>query len=318
MRNAVLVSIHPEHLANVLSGKKVFEYRKVIPSQKISHLVLYCTAPVNKVVAVAEVVDLLKGSPSRIWNETAYGAGITRRFYREYFSGQKSACSFALGSVFELSEPLCLSQFSSCKVPPQSFCYLDKNDSVRVFKSVSSIPSTPASLVFVGGIHGVGKTSICQKAFSSLGYLCVTASSLIYEYGLSTDNNKRVNDITGNQSALIEQLSLKKKGHCRLLLDGHFSLMNHLSQVEPIELWVFREINPSHLILIKGDPKEIAIRLDDRDGENWSWKDLGLFQEVEESHANYVSEQLGIPLQVFDNSTSYAIIANSFRRYNDR
>ena len=94
--------------------------------------------------------------------------------------------------------------------------------------------------------------------------------------------------------------------------------MNALSQVEPIELWVFREINPSHLILIKGDPKEIAKRLDDRDGAKWSWEDLGLFQEVEESHAKYVSDQLGIPLQIFDNSVSYSKIANSFRMLNDR
>lgn len=44
---AVLISIHPEHVANILSGVKIFEYRKVIPVHEVSHLVLYCTPPVS-------------------------------------------------------------------------------------------------------------------------------------------------------------------------------------------------------------------------------------------------------------------------------
>lgn len=314
MSKAVLISIHPEHVAKILSGDKVFEYRKVMPSQDISHLMLYSTAPVNMIVAVAEVTSLLKGPPSRIWNETAYGAGVTRKHYREYFSGYKSAGSFALGNVFELSDPVTLAQLSSCAVPPQSFCYLDPYDTREVLKKASSVPSNPSSLVFVGGIHGVGKTTICQKTFTPFGYRCVSASSLISAYGRSTDINKRVDDVSGNQLALIEQLSLEKKKHRRLLLDGHFTLMNSRFQIEPIELWVFEKINPTRLILISGNPNETTRRLAARDGRKWNLADVVAFQEAEKRHAMCVSNHVGIPLQIFDNTISYAELAKSVRK----
>ena len=63
MKQAVLISIHPEHVDNIMSGEKVFEYRKILPRRDISFLVLYCTAPVKKIIAVAEVLGCVKGSP---------------------------------------------------------------------------------------------------------------------------------------------------------------------------------------------------------------------------------------------------------------
>jgi predicted transcriptional regulator len=137
MSKAVLISIHSEHIAGILSGAKVFEYRKVMPTQDVSHLVLYCTAPTQRVVAVVEVVRCLVGSPSRIWTDTAFGSGITRRFYRDYFSGRKNAGAFELGNVYVLPSPLELSTLTSCKVAPQSFCYLNAGDTKMIVKGAS-------------------------------------------------------------------------------------------------------------------------------------------------------------------------------------
>src|SRR5690554_6448798 len=117
MSHYVLMSIHPEHVSNILSGRKVFEYRRIIPNKKITHLVIYCTSPVKKVVAVAEVLDCLVGSPSRVWEKTSYGSGITRQFFRDYFSGRKSASAFLLGNVFEMKQPIDLDCLTGKKVP---------------------------------------------------------------------------------------------------------------------------------------------------------------------------------------------------------
>jgi predicted transcriptional regulator len=150
MSKAVLISIHPEHVACILSGRKVFEYRKVMPIQDVSLLVLYCTAPIKMVVAVVEVAGLLVGSPSKIWADTAYGSGITRKFYRDYFSGYEKAGAFELGNIYELSNRLELSSLTSCKVAPQSFCYLNTRDTKLILKKMKSTPAAPPSLVFVG------------------------------------------------------------------------------------------------------------------------------------------------------------------------
>ena len=138
MSNAILISILPEFVAGILSGTKVFEYRKIMPVQAISHLVLYCTAPTKRVVAVAEVAGRLVDTTSKIWTDTSYGSGITYKFYTDYFSGHKHAGAFALGSVYELSIPLKISELTSCKVAPQSFCYLNSRDTNFILKALAS------------------------------------------------------------------------------------------------------------------------------------------------------------------------------------
>jgi adenylate kinase len=313
MSRAIIISIHPEHVANILSGAKVFEYRKVLPAREVSHLVLYCTAPVKKVVAVAEISGLLVGSPSKIWAETAYGSGINRKFYRDYFSGRKNASAFKLNNIYKLSDPLDLSKLTSCKVAPQSFCYLNAHDTELILKKAPSNPAISPTLIFIGGIHGVGKTTLCKKVFSPLGFHCMTASSLIEAYGRRTNKNKRVEDVPGNQSVLIEQLNNEKKNHCRLLLDGHFTLLNSNNQIEPIDLSVFQKMKPSLLIFIKGDPKELVKRLAVRDGREWSLTIVKSFQRAEENHALLVSRTLGIPLQIFDNTIAPEKLVKSIR-----
>lgn len=311
MIKAVLISIHPEHVARILAGTKVFEYRKAVPTQDVSHLVLYSTSPIKKVVAVAKVVGCLVGSPSKIWTDTAYGSGITRKFYQGYFSGYGKAVAFELGNIFELSSPLELSVLTSCKASPRSFCYLNDSDTNMILKKAGSIPTIPPSLIFVGGVHGVGKTTICQNVFAPLGYRCMMASSLIVAHGHRINKNKRANNVPGNQAALVEQLVVEKSRHNRLLLDGHFTLLNGEGRIEPIDISVFQDMHPSLLILIKGNAVEIVKRLEARDGRRWSQQFVASFQTEEEKYAQHVSNTLGVPLKIFDNTTSSAKIVKS-------
>ncbi len=314
MSQYALVSIHPEHISNILTGSKVFEYRKVFPSKKVSHLVFYCTAPVKKVVAVAEVLDCLVGSPTWIWARTAYGSGISRRFFRDYFSGRRSASAFVLGNVYEMTTPIELDELTGQKVPPQSFYYLDDADMDLVSNRRAEIPAVPSSMLFVGGIHGVGKSTMCRKAFGPLGYQCETASSLIAAHGRRIDKGKRVKNASDNQIALLEQLRYAKERYCRLLLDGHFTLIDSRGEIEPIDAGVFEAMNPRQLILIKGDTEEISRRLAARDNNKWDASFLAKFQEAEEEHARYVSEKIQVPLRIFENTISYAKLARSVHR----
>jgi adenylate kinase len=165
------------------------------------------------------------------------------------------------------------------------------------------------ALVFLGGIHGVGKSTVCDRVFVPAGYHCVTASSLIMAYGLKTDQNKRVGNISNNQTALIEQFKVEKKSHKRLLLDGHYCLINSQNQFSPIDVDVFRKMNPELLILLKNNPEEIAKRLSKRDEKKWDQSFLAKFQIAEEKHAQRVSSEIGIPLRVYNNEQE--IISNS-------
>ena len=166
--------------------------------------------------------------------------------------------------------------------------------------SLSSLLDELPPFLFVGGIHGVGKSTLCDSTFTPAGYHCVTASSLIRLYRTHSDRAKLVDDIPDNQAALLKQLELEKDTRSHLLLDGHFCLLNGQGIVEPIEIDVFNEMAPSALLLVKCEPEVIAVRLNNRDGKNWSPEMLRDFQAAEANHAVRISEALRVGLTTVD------------------
>jgi len=128
MSCAILISIHPEHARDIIAGKKLYEYRKVLPARNISYLVLYSTAPVKKITAVVEVKDRLVDSLQEIWKKTSEGSGISHQLYLDYYSDRRIACAFALGNVYQIENPIGLSDLPGCKTSPQLFYYLDDLD----------------------------------------------------------------------------------------------------------------------------------------------------------------------------------------------
>lgn len=121
----VLLSIKPEYAEKILDGEKRFEFRKAIPkSQNVSTIVIYATMPVGKVVGEFEVKAFLSDSPNALWSYTSEAAGISRRFFNEYFRGRDTAHAIEVRSVKRYKKPLSLSSVLSSGVAPQSFCYL--------------------------------------------------------------------------------------------------------------------------------------------------------------------------------------------------
>ncbi|SBV91241.1 F-type H+-transporting ATPase alpha chain [uncultured Eubacteriales bacterium] len=119
----MLLSINPQHVENILSGKKQFEFRKVRCKETIDKIVIYSTAPVMRVVAEALVEDIIVGDVSDVWHSTKDAAGISYEFYKKYYKGKKTAVAYKLGAIIPYSEPKVLADFG-ISYPPQSFCYL--------------------------------------------------------------------------------------------------------------------------------------------------------------------------------------------------
>lgn len=159
MGRAVLISIHPEYVKSIISGEKVYEYRKFLPKQEISFLVLYCTAPVRKITAVVEVRGCLVGSLADIWDRTSRGSGISHSLYSDYYSGKQSASVFILGDVYQMESPMDLSDLPSQKTAPQSFCYLDDKDMEIISERKSPRPTIASSMDFVEDIRGVDQSA---------------------------------------------------------------------------------------------------------------------------------------------------------------
>lgn len=318
MKVPLLISIHPEFIEKILKGEKVFEFRKSLPSQLPTHLVIYATTPVQKVVAVVDVEGVLSGAPSRIWRQAGKGGGISRSYFRQYFAGRKSAQAIQLGLVFKMKQPLCLESINSNLVAPQSYRFLGNADFTWIQAQIEEGSVHPRCVIFLGGVHGVGKSSLCQREFSPMGYTCATASSIIRAAGGTVVNEKTVKNVSGNQDALIRSLPSVLKKYARFVLDGHFTLVNAECHIEPIPLEVFRRINPNILILLTGEPSEIALRLKSRDKRKWSELFVAEFQNAEIEHAKKIAKALNIPLHIVRNDENPSIILSLIKQERSR
>lgn len=72
MKKILLISIHPKFVEKILTGEKRFEFRKHIPSCEISHILIHATTPEKRLVAIAEVEQVLQAPPSVLWEQTKY------------------------------------------------------------------------------------------------------------------------------------------------------------------------------------------------------------------------------------------------------
>lgn len=151
-------------------------------------------------------------------------------------------------------------------------------------------------IIFVAGIHGVGKTFLGAPAAQQLGIRHATASQLIREErGLqSWGLDKRVSGLDENQAALI---SATKRLRCRgqrLLLDGHFVLRGTNGEFNEIDPQVFRDLQIGAVLLLEANIDVVIERLGVRGDTSWTSSELRTLAEREETHARRVSSALGI------------------------
>lgn len=306
----LLISIHPEFVERILSGQKVFEFRKTLPKRLPTHLVIYSTSPVQKVVAVAEIEGALSGTPDGIWKKSGKGAGISRDYFREYFSDRTTAHAFQLGRVFALRKHLSLAEINPKLVAPQSYRFLEKTDFSVIQEQLDTQPCVPKRFIFLGGVHGVGKSTLCENTFSPMGYGRATASTIIKSAGGRVVAEKKIGNIDGNQQMLLRSLPVVLERYSRFVLDGHFTLVTEHNGIECIPLKVFRGINPDAFVLLIGSPAELARRLHVRDGKRWSKSFITEFQDIEIHHAKKIANTLDVPLHIVHNDDDPSDLLN--------
>ena len=120
----VLLSIKPEFVEKIMSGEKRFEFRKVLPKEKISTVVVYATMPIGKVVGEFTVQEILSLPPEQLWHKAGDGAGISKDFFNAYFNQRKIAHAFKIDQFTKYHKAMPLKNFVPSGAAPQSFCYI--------------------------------------------------------------------------------------------------------------------------------------------------------------------------------------------------
>lgn len=295
--STVLLSLHPRHAEKIVSGEKRLEFRRVWAKSPVSTVVIYATAPVQRIVAVADVSEVHQGSPSRLWRLAKHiGGGLPRREIYAYFKGRKTGYAVELAHVRQCDPALDPSQFIDNFRPPQSFQYLcpAQRDSI-----LQAMPDRdPGHVIFVAGIHGVGKTTLCAALAGTEGVVHKSAGQIIREADAAalSDSTKAVGDIDYTQHLLAHGVDRIRQEHRDLLLDGHFALVNGSGQVESIAKEVFEALTLDGIVLVHDSPREVYERLIARDDNSFTLATLTELESVEAGTAEAIAKALEIPL----------------------
>lgn len=154
-------------------------------------------------------------------------------------------------------------------------------------------------MIFISGIHGVGKSYFCNLLKDRLGVISYSASKLIADKkAVGFSPNKLVTDIEENQFYLLDAVKdLRIKGE-KFLLDGHFCLLSQKGAITRIPLNTFTTLAPDAIVLLTENPAIIAKRRQERDGIEYSVTAIKDFQDEEIKYATEVAKLLGVPLKI--------------------
>lgn len=160
------------------------------------------------------------------------------------------------------------------------------------------------NIIFVGGVHGVGKTYFVENLPEDIKRKIKTLScSEIMGWN---KKSKEVIDTNENQRRLIFNLRDEIEEDKKYFLVGHFCLVNKESrEIEQIPLDTFRAINPHSLILITETPEIILKRIEKRGNvDKWDLDFIKKFVNAEMAYAKKVKNELGVKLYTYESLAS--------------
>lgn len=171
------------------------------------------------------------------------------------------------------------------------------------------------NVIFVAGIHAVGKSTACKVVSDAFGIPHFTASQIIRDEKSTavSANSKLVADVVDNQRLLIQGVARLLKDR-NLLLDGHFTMRRKSDAgIEPIHVEVFRDLHVGSVVLFTDHPEKISKRMHARDGVLHPVEMFQSHQDAEIAHAKHVTDTLGLPiviLQAFDTKAMVSAIVS--------
>lgn len=132
---AVLLSVKPRFAEQIVAGLKRVEFRRSWASEPVGLIVIYASAPTQRIIALVEVNGVVHATPSKLWTQSSiYGAGLARAELLSYLDGKDRGYGILLGRVTSPAKPIepgaVIEEFRA----PQSFRYLSVAELKRIGK----------------------------------------------------------------------------------------------------------------------------------------------------------------------------------------
>lgn len=156
------------------------------------------------------------------------------------------------------------------------------------------------NVIFVSGVHGVGKSTVCERMSQQFILPHYSASTLIKDVkNGKVDKNKIVIDASKNQDYLLSALNELTVNTNAIILDGHFCLQGK-KEIIDIPLETFKGMGVSAVILLIDTPENICARMHQRDNHSFETSTINALQKREKERAKFVAEKIEVPLLEMD------------------
>lgn len=121
----ILLSINPEYVEKIFSGKKKYEFRRsIFKKQGIKSIIVYSTSPVKKIVGEFEIEEIIIDTPKKLWDLAPENTGISEEKFYKYFENKEKGYAIKIGKLIRYKTMKNLKDFS-IKSAPQSFIYIN-------------------------------------------------------------------------------------------------------------------------------------------------------------------------------------------------
>lgn len=118
------MAIQPQFARAILSGAKQVEFRKRRLAEDIDTVLIYETAPTQRIVGRFTIASTVETTPQALWRRFGPLGGIGRSDFMDYYTGHQRAVGLVVKDIHEYSRAIALSELSCYPPVPQSFAYL--------------------------------------------------------------------------------------------------------------------------------------------------------------------------------------------------
>jgi len=173
------------------------------------------------------------------------------------------------------------------------------NDLIGIFYPYTkrkNVVMQSKNIIFVGGIHAVGKSTFTDYARKIASNIKLLSCSALLNW--ENPEDKEVEDVMSNQERLLRALNNVVDIDKPYFIDGHFCLLDQNHNIVPVAFDVIKAINPRRIFLLTENINVIHDRLLSRDGKDYDLTLLAEMAAKEQELAENFSAQYDVPLLI--------------------
>ena len=154
--------------------------------------------------------------------------------------------------------------------------------------------------IFIAGIYGTGKSTLCSKLSDKMQIPFFSAGDLISEsngeiYGAT----KAVADKEINQMILAKKVQKLLQAHDHIFLAGHFCIFNSATEVDVLPDSIFQNLNIEQIVLLEAEVHTVIKHLKSRDNKIYHHEDIAQLMMAERGQGTKIAKELDCQLSIY-------------------